>query len=85
MDRLLLHIFHFQGVELLIKHLAEVHGHLRETRHNFNFNVNALTHTLSWIFCHRCARKIWINDILRVGIFPCMKMPVRSNWTWKPA
>lgn len=40
--------------------------------------------TLSWIFCHRCARKIWMSEILSVGILPCMKMPVRSSCTWKP-
>src|SRR6185312_15260554 len=40
--------------------------------------------TLSWIFCHRCARKIWIREIFNVGIFPCMNIPVRSSWTWKP-
>ena len=40
--------------------------------------------TDSWIFCHRCARKIWMSEILSVGIFPCMKMPVRSSCTWNP-
>ena len=39
---------------------------------------------LSWTFCHRCARKIWMSEILSVGILPCMKMPVRSSCTWKP-
>ena len=36
---------------------------------------------LSWIFCQRWARKIWMSDILSVGILPCMKMPVRSSCT----
>ena len=40
--------------------------------------------TLSWIFCHKWARKIWMREILRVGILPCMKIPVRSSCTWKP-
>jgi len=40
--------------------------------------------TDSWIFCHRWARKIWMSEIFSVGILPCMKMPVRSSWTWKP-
>ena len=25
-----------------------------------------------------------MREIFSVGIFPCMKMPVRSSWTWKP-
>ena len=40
--------------------------------------------TFSWIFCQRCARKIWIRLIFSVGILPCMKIPVRSSWTWNP-
>ena len=39
---------------------------------------------LSWIFCHKWALKIWMREIFSVGIFPCMKMPVRSSCTWKP-
>lgn len=35
----------------------------------------------SWIFCHRCALKIWMRDIFSVGILPCMKIPVRSSCT----
>jgi len=35
--------------------------------------------TLSWIFCQRCARKIWMSEIFSVGILPCMKMPVKSS------
>jgi hypothetical protein len=38
----------------------------------------------SWTFCHRWARKIWMSEILSVGILPCMKIPVRSSCTWKP-
>jgi hypothetical protein len=29
--------------------------------------------TDSWIFCHKCARKIWMSEILSVGSLPCMK------------
>ena len=25
-----------------------------------------------------------MREIFSVGILPCMKMPVRSSWTWKP-
>ena len=38
----------------------------------------------SWIFCHKCARQIWMREISRVGILPCMKMLVTFSWTWKP-
>ena len=40
--------------------------------------------TLSWIFCHKWALKIWMSEIFSVGILPCMKIPVRSSCTWKP-
>ncbi len=40
--------------------------------------------TLSCTFCHKWALKIWMRDILSVGILPCMKIPVKSNCTWKP-
>lgn len=39
---------------------------------------------LSWTFCHKWALKIWISEIFKVGILPCMKIPVKSSCTWKP-
>lgn len=38
----------------------------------------------SCTFCHKWALKIWISEILSVGILPCMNIPVKSNCTWKP-
>jgi hypothetical protein len=25
-----------------------------------------------------------MSEIFKVGILPCMKIPVKSSWTWKP-
>jgi len=34
--------------------------------------------TDSWIFCHRWARKIWMSEILSVGI--CVRRRVRVSF-----
>ena len=99
-NRLLLDRLDLEGLQLLIEDLAQVHddagymrargcvrkkkdtvsGHVRRAR----WHCNPGTPYLSWIFCHKWARKIWMSEILSVGILPCMKMPVRSSCTWKP-
>ena len=37
---------------------------------------------LSWIFCHKWARKIWISEIFKVGILPRQRFERRRFWTW---
>ena len=100
MDGLLLDRLDLERLELLVKHLAQIHdnagagappgdgaarGHsaAASDRRPRGQAAGAAAH-LSWIFCHKCARKIWMSEILSVGILPCMKMPVRSSCTWKP-
>ena len=61
-----------------------VHNVIAKCKESASLTWHRSMTTLSWIFCHKWALKIWIREILRVGILPCMKMPVRSSCTWKP-
>lgn len=38
----------------------------------------------SWIFYHKCAQNIYNNETFKVGSFPCINIPVKSNYTVYP-
>lgn len=52
--------------------------------------IHMWTYCLTWqrsmtmdscTFCHKWALNIWIREIFKVGILPCMKIPVKSSCT----